>query len=119
MSNINLAEGFITAKEIQRDFASIADRVQDGEQLVVTRKGHPALVMVNVQDYEAMQEALDVAAHVWLADEAQVRADRGEALTGDQFITWLQAKTGAVVDFEKEDPADYLEMDDNDAEANR
>ncbi|PZS01593.1 MAG: hypothetical protein DLM69_04810 [Candidatus Chloroheliales bacterium] len=57
-------------------------------------------------------DLLDPAAHIQLADEAQARADQGEGLTGEQFIAWLQAKTGAAVDFVKEDPADYLELED-------
>jgi hypothetical protein len=48
------------------------------------------------EGFGKLPDLLAAAAHIRRADEAQVRADRGEGLSGEQFIDWLQAKTGAI-----------------------
>lgn len=96
----SLTSDFVTSKQVRQRLAETLDRVEDGKPVVITRDGLPAVVMINVAQYEQMQQAWEAQYHVIMADAAQERADRGEAISGEQFIAELRANFGGRVDFE-------------------
>jgi len=62
--------------------------------VVVTRDGVPAAVMVSPQEYDLIQALNDEVAeyHRLLADAAEQRYLKGEALDGDKVVTWLDQR---------------------------
>ncbi len=107
----SLTSDFITSKQVRQNLAETLDRVEEGKPIVITRAGLPAAVMVSVEQYEQLQRAWEAQYHIMMADTAQERANRGEAITGEAFIAELKANFGGNIDFETADLSEYVDMD--------
>lgn len=60
-------------------------------------------------------ERLQAEEHIMLADQAQARVERGEALTHEQLVAALRAEFGDDgFDYVNADPCLYMECDDYD-----
>ncbi len=107
----SLTSDFITSKQVRQNLAETLDRVEEGKPIVITRDGLPAAVMVSIEQYEEMQQAWEARYHIMMADAAQERVNRGEAISGEAFIAELRANFGGKVDFETADLSEYVDMD--------
>ncbi|PZS01836.1 MAG: hypothetical protein DLM69_04630 [Candidatus Chloroheliales bacterium] len=106
----SLTSDFITAKQVRQKLSETLDRVEEGSPVIITRAGLPAAVMISVEQYEEMQQAMEARYHIMMADAAQERADRGEAISGEEFIAELRANFGGAVDFETADLSEYVDV---------
>ncbi len=86
----SLTSDFITARQVRQKLSETLDRVEEGNPVVVTRDGLPAAVIISVAQYEEMQDAWEARYHIMMADAAQERADRGEAMSGEEFAASLR-----------------------------
>lgn len=70
-------------------FSAMMDEVRDThERVVITRNGHPEVVMISVDDLEAIEETLDVLATPGLReklDSASDEIDAGDFQTADEI----------------------------------
>ena len=80
----------ITLKELRPGLPKVVEAIdKKWERYVVTRHGKPAIVMLSVQDYEALMETLDI-----LADPAAVKSlKQGEEdLQKGRTRSWQEIK---------------------------
>ena len=70
--------------EVRDHLSELADRVeQQGDQILVTRNGHPSFMMVNCDYLESLEETLEVMRDPELV--ASLRRSRAEAEAGLAF----------------------------------
>ncbi len=105
-----LAEDFVTVKRLREDLPNTLERIAEGKSVVVTRDGLPAAVMVSPEEYDDIQALRRqlIEYHVMLAEAAQERVERGEAMTTAEFRTKIASLTGSAID-ETADLSQYIE----------
>ena len=75
--------------DARKDFSGIVDEVVNThERVVVTRHGEPAVMLVSVDDFEALEETLDI-----LGDK-RLLADIQRSLASTRRYKLEQAKAG-------------------------
>ena len=67
-------ERYLTASEARRQFLQLVDEAQEGDQIIVTKRGVPAVVII---EFERL-ETLKIMARLWQDPEA-LRAIREAA----------------------------------------
>ena len=79
--------------EVKAHLPELVVAVQEREdEIIVTRKGHPAAVLVNVEEYARLRETLDVMADRALL--AEVKAGRSYFRRGGRGIPVDEALPG-------------------------
>ena len=66
-------------------------------EVVVTKHGRPAVVMLSVEDLESLEETLEILSDRQLMDEisegrAELAAGKGEVLTRDEVLAQVRAE---------------------------
>lgn len=107
-----LAEDFVTVKRLREDLPNTLERIAEGKSVVVTRDGLPAAVLVSPEEYDDIQALRRemVEYHMMIAEAAQERAERGEAMTTSEFRVKIAALTGSAID-ETADLSHYVEVE--------
>lgn len=115
---LSLKQDFVNARTLRQKLGPLLDRVEAGGPLVVTREGVPAVVIVSAEMYDQLiagqqdRQAANFAYHKAMADAARARADRGEAITGEEFRSELAGLIGEEpLDFTKVDPYQYVDLE--------
>lgn len=74
---------YITATEARQRFLQLLDEVQDGDQVIVTRRGAPAAVLINFEKLETLKSL----ARLWQDPEAlQGMKEAGEAVKAGRVL---------------------------------
>lgn len=75
----------VPVRELRSDLARVIDRVADlREHVIVTRRGRPAVVLIPVDEYEALEETAEILSDPDALDaieEGRQEAERGETVT--------------------------------------
>lgn len=74
----------VPIRTAKNKLSALVDQVEGThERVTITRNGHPAAVLVNPDDLEALEETLDVLADAEVM--AQLRQSQGELRRGDTY----------------------------------
>ena len=74
-------ERFLTASEARQKLLRLLDDVREGEQVVITRRGKPAAVVIDFERHRLLSELAHLwqdpqsLSHIWVAHE-EVRTGR-------------------------------------------
>lgn len=80
----------ISLKELRPALPKVMERVDDRlDRYIVTRRGKPTAVILNVDDYEALMETLDILADPQAVD--RIRKGREDAKKG-RTRSWQEIK---------------------------
>jgi prevent-host-death family protein len=91
----HLVMSSVTLSEAKAQLAKLLRQVEDlGERVVITRSGHPAGVLLSVEEYEGLIESLEILADPELS--AAVRQgladlERGDVLSDEEVWRDLEA----------------------------
>ena len=79
--------------QVRQDFSGVIDEVVDThERIVVTRHGDPAAMLVAVDDFESMQETLEILSDPELVEDIQQSLKSKKRYTTDEVRARLRAK---------------------------
>jgi len=82
--------------DARKQFSGIVDEVvATHERVVVTRHGEPAILMVSVADYEAMQETMEILSDKKLLTDIQKSLKSTKRYTLDQAKVGLRKRSKA------------------------
>ena len=77
---------YLTTSEARQKFLSLVDEVEDGDQVIITKRGVPKAAIVNFEELQTLQ----AVARLWQDPEA-LRAMRSalDDESGGQVCSWL------------------------------
>ncbi len=78
----------VTAADARANLRELLDSVESTHQrIMITRKGHPGVVLISADDLEALEETLEILSdpeEVAAIREGQAELDRGEGIPLEQ-----------------------------------
>ena len=57
--NVDDSQSQLSARDARAHFAEVVNRAQDGTPTIVTRNGQPVAAVVPIQDFNALEDAID------------------------------------------------------------
>lgn len=88
----------LSLADVKNRLPEVVDKLErEHGRVVVTKHGHPAVVMLNVDDLESLEETLAILSSPTLREairegEADVAAGRTERLTKEQALAHISKK---------------------------
>lgn len=79
MSTTFKIDQFVSITDVQRKIGEVTARLKE-EDVVVLRNNKPDFVLVNVDSYKAMREALDFVEHYEIYETIRERQDKKDAV---------------------------------------
>ncbi|MCL5781339.1 hypothetical protein P378_01420 [Desulforamulus profundi] len=87
---------FVSITDVQRKIGEVTARLKE-EDVVVLRNNKPDFVMVNVDSYKAMREALDFVEHYEIFETIRKRQDKkGAIISSSQMAERLLKRVKEV-----------------------
>jgi prevent-host-death family protein len=84
--------------EVKNSFSEVVDRVgRTHQRLTITRNGHPVVVLLSVDDLEALEETVAVLSDdptLRRLEEARSAAARGDVVTEEEFRSRHTGRSG-------------------------
>ncbi len=82
--------------QVRQDFSGLVDEVVDThERIVVTRHGDPAAMIVAVEDFEAMEETLEILSDSTLVEDISKALKSKKRYSTEDVKARLRAKHGS------------------------
>jgi antitoxin YefM len=84
--------------DVKNRLSEVVDRLErEHGRVVITKHGHPAAVVMSVEDLESLEETLDVMDSADLLDQiraslAEVSAGNAEVLTKDEALRLISGQ---------------------------
>jgi prevent-host-death family protein len=84
--------------EVKNHLSEVVERLErEHGRVVITKHGHPAVVMLSVEDLESLEETLQVLSHPELlkeirAAQKEVKAGRTTPLAKDEALALLKRR---------------------------
>lgn len=89
----------VPAREFRTNLAShLSDVADRRDHVIVTRNGHPAAVLIPVDEYEALEETAEVlsdASRLAAVEQGMAEIARGETVTLEELRAELAALRGS------------------------
>jgi antitoxin YefM len=89
VTTIQVMTEFLSLAEVKAKLSEVLDRVESThEHIVVTRRGKPVALIMSPDEYEGLEDTLDLLSTPDALEEireARAAIDRGECLTADEL----------------------------------